>query len=353
MSAQLIPNTPEWLLERKKHIGASEAPAIMGVSNYNSPCDIWLSKQDGYEACEQNEVMRRGHVLENPIALAAARMMCLELSPSKFVIHPEHSFMSATPDAMVTSDSGNNEVFEHLQIKTHDAWIKGDYGESGTSEIPVAEYIQVQHEIAVTGNDMAYLVVLLASKEIMQLMVAMIDSGVTDEVISIQIEQMDLRWFPVHRNLTFEADLIETERQWWETYIIGGERPSDIRTVRPKDKVCRNATSEELEVLATLKGEWINLEQAKHHLEKQKEILKSLVGEDYGIINQATGEKVTWGKNKDTLVTVTAWEALCKAVLATMPEAEAEKLLADYTHTHEKEGSRTFRLPSRNWKKEV
>jgi len=352
MNAQLMqhlkPNTKEWLEERKKHIGASDAPAIMCESQYNSPLDIWLSKQPEFEPIEQNDLMRRGHVLEMPIVMAISRVLNIECGPSLFCIHKDHEFMSATPDAMILNQNA------HLQVKTHVSWVKDEYGESGTSEVPVAEYIQVQHEMAVAGTEMAYLVVLLAESEVMDLMVGMIDDGVSEDIISKRIEQMDLRYFPIFRDEDLIADMIKTESGWWQTHIVNGEKPMDITKARPKNKECRHATAEEIKRIDIMKKHYLALERAKLRVEKNGQILRSFIGEDYGIMNPLTKEKITWGKDKDTIGSYTHWEGIAMALIKEMnvEKEKADEIIDEFTKPFTKEGSRSLRLPYKQWKKE-
>jgi predicted phage-related endonuclease len=60
----------EWLLNRWKDsegnctFGASEVPALMGASPYQSRAGLYLSKMEQPEPSEDNPVFRRGHVLE-------------------------------------------------------------------------------------------------------------------------------------------------------------------------------------------------------------------------------------------------------------------------------------------------
>ncbi|NBW23303.1 MAG: hypothetical protein EBR82_86705 [Caulobacteraceae bacterium] len=59
--------TPERMAERRKGIGASEVPAIVGLSPWATPMDVWLSKQEGHTPEPETEAQRNGHRMEGPI----------------------------------------------------------------------------------------------------------------------------------------------------------------------------------------------------------------------------------------------------------------------------------------------
>jgi putative phage-type endonuclease len=59
-------NTPEWHELRRTHIGASDAPIIMGVSPYMTPLELWRYKLENLEpqGFQDNEILKKGHECE-------------------------------------------------------------------------------------------------------------------------------------------------------------------------------------------------------------------------------------------------------------------------------------------------
>ena len=58
----------EWLGERRKGIGGSDAPVIAGVNPYRSLMDLWLDKTGEYSEDIDNEAMYWGRTLEDVVA---------------------------------------------------------------------------------------------------------------------------------------------------------------------------------------------------------------------------------------------------------------------------------------------
>lgn len=57
----------KWLKERRKGIGGTDIGAILGINPYQTPLSVYLSKVEGKEI-EENEYLRAGRLLEEPIA---------------------------------------------------------------------------------------------------------------------------------------------------------------------------------------------------------------------------------------------------------------------------------------------
>lgn len=63
----------QWLEERKKGIGGSEAAAIMGLDKNRSALAVYLDKIGEGVSVEENERMHWGTMLEEQIALEYER----------------------------------------------------------------------------------------------------------------------------------------------------------------------------------------------------------------------------------------------------------------------------------------
>ena len=72
MDRKNIQGTSEWLENRKNHIGASDAPVVMGVSPWDTPYKLW-----------ENKLGRRITalaIIAQPAPLFARRRICYHLS---------------------------------------------------------------------------------------------------------------------------------------------------------------------------------------------------------------------------------------------------------------------------------
>lgn len=185
----------EWLAQRRKGIGSSDAPIIFGESPWSDPLTLWCQKLglDGF-TMDESEPMKWGHILEEPIAREFNERTGRDVaSPGEFFIyqHPLFDWMQATPDR-IQIDS-ERELPGLLEIKTANAFAASEWGESA----PLHYQIQVQHQLAVTGFQWGTICVLIGGQQ--------------------------LKWFDIERNERFIQNLIRVESEFWT--LVETEKP--------------------------------------------------------------------------------------------------------------------------------
>lgn len=139
----LMQNSAEWLEFRKDMVGASDAPIIMGVSPWITPYKLWEEKLGIKEPAPPTFDMRRGLEREEEARCAFEKETGLSVFPV-VKVHPDYPWMMASLDGM------DIEERHIVEIKCPGHMI----GLSDT--VPDKYYPQVQHQLAVTGLDMAY-----------------------------------------------------------------------------------------------------------------------------------------------------------------------------------------------------
>lgn len=179
-------NREQWLGTRHGTIGGSDAPAVLGVCPFVSPYQLWALKTGRIDPEPENSRMRRGKIMEEPVA----RMIEVETgwtltNLGEFTVqrHPEREWQTCTLDRIIApiDDRGPG----NCQIKTVHA-----YGaDAWEVEPPLNVLVQVQHEMAVTG--------LLWT------------------VVAAWIGGDDLRLYQVERNERFIASMNAKEEAFW------------------------------------------------------------------------------------------------------------------------------------------
>lgn len=147
----------QWLAERKTGIGASDSAAILGVSPWRSPVEVWADKTGLAEPADAaSEAAEWGLRLEPVIAQALAERTGRDVvcRPAFQVVrHPLLPWLFCTPDA---EDTDGRVV----QIKTCSAYKASEWRD----EPPLQYQVQVQHELEVLDRDEATLVVLIGGQ---------------------------------------------------------------------------------------------------------------------------------------------------------------------------------------------
>lgn len=152
----------EWLEARRKGIGASDVPAILGVSDYGTPRSVYHDKR-GEAVDDANEASLWGTVLEEPIAREWARRNRSVVRRVGLVAHVDDPELMCTLDRHVTEcplpDSRREQCA--LEVKARSAFkanrwhatLPDDITGQMLWQIAVTGYDHLHYAILVGGND--------------------------------------------------------------------------------------------------------------------------------------------------------------------------------------------------------
>ena len=150
-------NRDEWLKQRSKGLGGSDAGAVMGLNPYKSAYSLWAEKTGQISnVVEENEAIRLGNDSEDYVAKRFAEQENKKIKRSSYCYQSkEFPFMRANVDRLIV---GENAA---LECKTANPFKDGDYS---NDIIPPTYYCQCLHYMAVCGFDRMYLAVLVFQK---------------------------------------------------------------------------------------------------------------------------------------------------------------------------------------------
>lgn len=295
--------TGEQRKARSKGIGGSDAAAVLGISPFKSPADVWVEKTQPLhdELGEDADVDLRlelGNVMESHIA---ARWSKIENKPVQLdvptIVHPDHPWMLGNVDGLVGEKAG---LEVKLVLSGAQAARLGDEGtDSGLPE----HVVQCHHYMAVTNRHTWHLVYFDPRK--------------------------GLRSYMVRRDPEFERLLIDTERKFWQ-HVEERTPPSEHMEKASKYALSRlHSIASEGMMQATPEQVAIALEYAAAHREESaaksrkgaawKELVKS-IGPFSGF--EWEGGKVTYKNAKSGPVN---WQALARKLGATADDILAHK----------------------------
>lgn len=184
--------TAQQIIDRRAGIGSSDIAAVCGLSGWTSPIGVWLDKT-GRRVENDNNALRFeiGHALEPLIADLYTRQTGEALSDPKRVFRSaKHDWQLASPDRLRVD--GNP-----VECK-NDRYAAGEWGESGSDEVPTQYICQVQWQMDVLGADYAHIAAVLGDR------------------------------FKVF-TIRYDADLCEGLREaaerFWVDYVLTGTQP--------------------------------------------------------------------------------------------------------------------------------
>ena len=187
-----LPSThDEWLNDRLKGIGGSDAGAVLGLNPYKSSYTLWAEKTGRISSyVPDNEAMRQGRDLEDYVAKRFEEETGKKVRRSGFSYQSQkYPFMLANVDRLVVGEDAG------LECKTTSVLTKTKYDKG---DIPASYYAQCMHYMAVTGASKWYIAVLILNK--------------------------GFYWYSIERNEEEIQNLIAAESDFWEM-VVNNEEP--------------------------------------------------------------------------------------------------------------------------------
>lgn len=144
---KLVQGSAAWHEHRAKYRNASETAAVMGLSPWMTPHELWLIKT-GRKVVEETVAMRHGTEME-PAARAAFEEQTGLIMQPQVVVDGEYS---ASLDGITLNGDTLLEVKCPYKGTVSELWqtVK-------TGTVPEHYLMQVQHQLMVSGAGLAYL----------------------------------------------------------------------------------------------------------------------------------------------------------------------------------------------------
>ena len=269
----------DWLAERRKGIGGSDVAAIMGLSAYSTPYQVWLDKTQGiHEDISEKPAIMWGNILE-PV-VGEHYMDCHPDRHVRRVNAIARSIERPWAQASLDYEVHDPELgWGVLEIKTA-GWRREPDWEEG---VPTYYLTQVAHYLSVTGRPFADVAVLIAGQ--------------------------DYREFRVMRDEEDVATVNAAVDEFWHECVERGEAPDvgapDNRHVfeahpDPTDGYVSLTDPAVSGVLAQWLTAKADLDDARERLEHYGAILKKEIGDSKGFETR-TG-LLTWSRLERTYI---------------------------------------------------
>lgn len=320
----------DFLARRSTGIGGSDIAALLGLSPYKTPLQLWAEKTgrgSDEPSAEALERMHWGTVLEDVVARHYAEIRGVRVQRiNQQLAHPDCEIALANIDRAVIEEGKRarwDDATGHvlgarnvLECKTAHAmaYKSAEWGEPGTEEVPQAYWTQCQWYLGITGLPFADLAVLFGGQRFVTYTI------------------------PFERDLFH--DMLAEASGWWERHVVADVPPhpsteDDARRlwrshVAGREKIVSVTVADAVRQLIETKAEISALEQEEQQL---RDIVTCEFGDAESIA--CMGRRLaTWKQNKPS--TKIDW----KAVRADL--GLADDYLSNFTT--QTEGARVLRL---------
>ena len=223
--------SPAHQVRRKRYLGASDVPAVLGVSPFKTAADVYYAKTSEFEASNEKvpDAIRSGNLLEVSV-LDFAQEQLGKLKRNQFRVHPELKWASATMDGVLVS---KNEGVEAKTTSKTDDW-----GDEGTDQIPLTYLAQTQWQMYVTGFERVWVPVLMP-----------------DFVLKFKM-------YVVERDQEIIESIVDTCTEFWETNVLGKQCPEGCLPAQRTLKRLKRVPSKVVEVDGSLVREYESARKA-------------------------------------------------------------------------------------------
>lgn len=149
----------QWLVERQKGIGASDASAVVGMNPYKSNTELWEEKVGEREPADISgkPYVQYGIEAEAPLrTLFALDFPVFDVKYAEFDMRwsKEYPFIYATLDGeLIHRQTGEHGIYEGKTTEI----LKSMQEERWKNQVPINYHLQICHQLLVTGFSYAVL----------------------------------------------------------------------------------------------------------------------------------------------------------------------------------------------------
>lgn len=248
------------LADRRLGIGSSDAAAILGLSSYKTPYDIWLQKTGRVvENGEMSEKAWIGTMLEKAILGMVAHKIGDPVIPA-----PDGSeatfvkgILRANVDGMVTCFAKGSPIVESKTTGQLQDW-----GDSDTDGVPDHVLVQVTHQMICAESDLCYVARLGAA------------FGLAFDIFTVPLDR------------GFANEIHDRLHEWWDRHvttdtppeIAEGQAPS-FDMLRARKRVAGEIAELPEEIVAMERQAKARLDAAEAEYATAKALLVAAMGD--------------------------------------------------------------------------
>ena len=291
----------EWLELRRQGLGASDMAAVMGVSPYKTPYQLWAEKTGATTEQKVGDAARRGVILEDAVGLYYEQERGVKLRKSNGIVRlKKHPRIMASLDRTIV---GESKGIVEIKTSASPRWSMWP--------VPPEVQVQVTVQMGIVGAEWCDVVALLG--------------GLVFKIERVQFDP--LLWAEIQRAAMLFLDAVDTKTppqlEALDAQAFALATPQASQEFVEATPDLERVYSQLREVNAELHF----LEQKKGSLEM---VIKEAIGEHAGLAGN--GWTVYWKQARPTQVT--DWKMAAQAA-GVLPSVVA-------TYTDTKPGSRRF-----------
>lgn len=313
-------NHAQWLDARKSGIGGSDAAAVLGLSPWRSPLDVFLEKTGQAQAQPETDAMYWGTRLEALVADKYCEVSGNEVRRVNAILRSDkHPCLIGNIDRAVCPEKGKLPVVKGefrtpkiLECKTARSKTD-DWGEDGTDKIPDYYLVQVLHYLGLTGCESC-------------------------DVACLFLDSRKFGVYTVHADEELIDGIADRLAEWWDEHVVKNVAPAP-RSVAEVQKLLKRSSAAVITASAEIEAaarEYADLKKQEAEvaakLDTTRDKIAAYMGEADTLAGLDGRTLITWKTGKDR--STTDWKSVAITAGATEAQIAANTVV--------KPGNRTF-----------
>ena len=212
-------------------ISGSRAAAILGLSPYQTPVQVWLQIMEEIKPgfCEKNKFEKPEYTTNNPMIWGTAfedeiiriteiiHKIKISEREKLFIID---DFISCHPDGISIDVLIENKT-------TSEYYYKDNFGEENTDQIPINYQIQVQHNMICTKKEKCLMPVLIFPKRPDDYVNLDIDIEKINKRkwVEVLLEMGNVKFYEITAHKELQDLMIKHYTDFWNNYVLTGKAP--------------------------------------------------------------------------------------------------------------------------------
>jgi len=243
---------------RKRFLGSSDAPAVMGFDPSRTRYDVWADKAEQLVPKERkgNAAMDAGIMLEDSVLRWAEQRLGVPLvrdvngQAGRMILHP-NGFMAANLDGLILEGEPAIVEAKTSGIVGRLAW--DDWGEEDSEDVPDRVVVQVAHQFAVVRAAMGL--------------------DVTTAWVPALLGGRGFVMFRLRYTPELVQAICDEEERFWREHVITKEPPADLPSAATL-KALRRIPEKVVQISSELVTDWQLAKAALRAAEETKNTLE-------------------------------------------------------------------------------
>lgn len=317
--------------DRRGMITGTDIAAIMGMSPWLSPSDVWMAKKFPELLTppdkEKMSRFRLGHRHEQTLKLEYEDRHGVQLEKPELIVQPAIPWMAGSPDFFWAPDRKRG-----VEMKSSEGWSRHEWGNDGTQIIPWHYRLQVEWYMILTYKPDWDVIALLGAH--------------------------DIREYTIFADPELQNRMKLAALEFYKRFIVGTERPEFdcgehvreyIKRKWPKATKDKKAEidyygdADVKKSLKLLRKSRRDKKASEEDIELAKTIIMSFM-KDADLLEYDGGDdgpiRITYKSNRDTQKV--EWRDLAREALDLLSQEDRQRLLTK--HTSDVTGSRVMRI---------